>query len=219
MLIAVPLTDIEFDKRLEACRTLGADIVELRIDMFENTQVERVRKLIQKAHSAGLMTILTIRSEEEGGRKVENREELFEQLSALSHYTDVELSSLSILPKVRDIVKAHNRKLIISYHNFSATPPRWILREVFRSARRWSADIVKIAVKANSYKDVAELLCIGKEEEGEKILISMGKMGSISRLAGFVFGSVISYAFIDEQVAEGQIHLEQMVKLRKLFYG
>jgi 3-dehydroquinate dehydratase-1 len=219
MLIAVPLTDKEFDRHLEVCKTLGADIVELRVDMFENTKVEHVSKLIQKAHSVGLMTILTIRSEEEGGRKVENREELFEQVAPLSHYTDVELSSVSILSKVRDIIKAHNRTLIISYHNFSATPPRWILREVFRSARRWGADIVKIAVKANSYKDVAELLCIGKEEEGEKILISMGKMGSISRLAGFVFGSVISYAFIDKQVAEGQIHLEQMTKLRKLFYG
>ncbi|MEO0259096.1 MAG: type I 3-dehydroquinate dehydratase, partial [candidate division WOR-3 bacterium] len=108
------------------------------------------------------------------------------------------------------------KKLIISYHNFELTPANWILKEVFREARRWDADIVKISVKANSYQDTARLLCLGKEEEGEKILIAMGEYGKVSRVAGFVFGSVISYAFIGSAVAPGQLSLEEMVRVRSL---
>lgn len=219
MLIAVPLTDKNFEDGLKACKELGADIVELRVDMFQDADVNHLRELIKKVHDTGLRNILTIRSEKEGGRHVPNRLKLFEELSPTSDYTDLELSSESIISKVRDIVKAHDKKLILSYHNFERTPPRWILKEIFRKAKRWGADIVKVAVKANSYEDVATLLCTGKEEEGEKILISMGSVGSISRLAGFIFGSAISYAFIGQAVAEGQIPLEEMVKLRRLFYG
>ncbi|MFN7065921.1 MAG: type I 3-dehydroquinate dehydratase, partial [Aquificaceae bacterium] len=75
-----------------------------------------------------------------------------------------------------------------------------------------------IAVRANSYEDTARLLCLGKEEEGEKILIAMGEYGRASRLMGFVFGSVISYSFIGSSVAPGQIELEEMVRLRSLLF-
>jgi 3-dehydroquinate dehydratase-1 len=93
------------------------------------------------------------------------------------------------------------------------------LREVFRRARRWSADIVKVAVKANSYQDTARLLCLCEKEEGEKIIIAMGKYGKISRLAGYIFGSVISYAFYRSATAEGQLSLEEMIRLKREFYS
>ncbi len=219
MLIAVPLSDRNFQEGLKACQEAGADMVELRVDMFEKLNVKRIKNLIEEVHKVGLKTILTIRSEKEGGKHIENREELFRELSPISDYTDIELSSQDIIPVVRQAVKSKDRKLIISYHNFEMTPSDWILREIFREAKRWGADIVKVATRANSYQDVARLLCIGHQEEGEKILICMGKMGSVSRLAGFAFGSVISYAFVDEAVAEGQIHLREMVRLRSFFYG
>lgn len=136
-----------------------------------------------------------------------------------SDYTDIELSSQDILPYVKEIVKSSGKKLIISYHNFDLTPPNWILREIFREAKRWSADIVKIAVKANSYEDTARLLCLGREEEGEKILIAMGDYGKVSRIAGFVFGSVITYSFVGSAVAPGQIELKEMVRIRSLLFS
>ncbi|MEM1590153.1 MAG: type I 3-dehydroquinate dehydratase, partial [Candidatus Bathyarchaeia archaeon] len=139
------------------------------------------------------------------------------KVAPYSDYIDIELSSQDIISQVRDIVKTAGKKLIISYHNFELTPANWILREVFREARRWDADIVKISVKANSYQDTARLLCLGKEE-GEKILIAMGEYGKVSRVAGFVFGSVISYAFVGSAVAPGQLNLEEMVKIRNLFF-
>ncbi|MFN3470978.1 MAG: type I 3-dehydroquinate dehydratase [Aquificaceae bacterium] len=217
MLIAVPLSDKNFEENLRLCKEGGADIIELRVDLFEKKEAGFVLECIKKVQSMGLESILTIRSEKEGGSKVENRLEIFRVCSPHSNYTDIELYSQDILPQVREIVKGSGRKLIISYHNFDLTPPNWILREVFREAKRWHADIVKIAVRANSYQDTARLLCLGKEEEGEKILIAMGEYGKISRIAGFIFGSVITYSFVGSAVAPGQIELKEMVKLRSLF--
>ena len=219
MLIAVPLSDIDFDKNLLLCKEKGADIVELRVDLFENKDPENVLSCIHKAHEIGIQTILTVRSEREGGKPVEDRLKIFNACSPHSDYTDIELSSQDIIQDVRDTVKSWGKKLIVSYHNFELTPPNWILKDIFREARRWGADIVKISVKANSYEDVARLLCLGKESDGEKILIAMGEYGKVSRLAGFIFGSVITYAFVGSAVAPGQLSLEDMVALRKMFYG
>ena len=219
MLIAVPLSDQNLEEDLRAVKELGADIVELRIDMFERTEPDYVLSWVKRAKELGLSTILTIRSPQEGGKDVPNRERIFELVSPYADYTDVELSSRALIPYVRNLTKTSGKKLIISYHNFELTPANWILREVFREGMRWGADIVKVAVKANSYEDTARLLCVARQEEGQKIIISMGKYGKISRVSGFIFGSVISYAYYRQATAEGQLSLEEMVKLREILYS
>ncbi|MFN3870563.1 MAG: type I 3-dehydroquinate dehydratase, partial [Aquificaceae bacterium] len=196
MLIAVPLSDKNFEENLRLCKEKGADLIELRVDLFENKDPSFVIECIQKVKDMGLGTILTVRSEMEGGSKVKNRIEIFKKASPYSDYTDIELSSEELLSEVRNRVKASGKKLIISYHNFELTPPSWILKEIYRSARRWGADLVKIAVMARSYEDAARLLCLGREEEGPKILIAMGEYGKASRVVGFIFGSSISYSYI-----------------------
>ena len=219
MLIAVPLSDQNLEEDLRAVKELGADIVEFRIDMFERTEPDYVLSWVKRAKELGLSTILTIRSPQEGGKDVPNRERIFELVSPYADYTDVELSSQALIPYVRNLTKTSGKKLIISYHNFELTPANWILREVFREGMRWGADIVKVAVKANSYEDTARLLCVARQEEGQKIIISMGKYGKISRVSGFIFGSVISYAYHRQATAEGQLSLEEMVKLREILYS
>ena len=218
MLIAVPLDDNNFSENVKLCKELGADIVELRVDQFSNTEPSYVKSLLEEAKALGLKTILTVRSPQEGGKEVPNREEIFKTLSPLSDYTDIELSSRGLLITVGSLVKSAGKKLIISYHNFELTPANWIIREVMREAYRFGG-IPKVAVKANSYEDVARLLCVARQVEGEKIIISMGEKGKISRLAGFAFGSIITYCSLHKAFAPGQIPLEEMVELRKKFYG
>lgn len=218
MLIAVPFSDESFEENLLYCKERGADIIELRVDLFENRNPDFLLECIKNVQEAGMKTILTIRSEEEGGSRVENRLELFRRCAPHSDYTDIELSSQNLIPEVRELVKGAGKKLIVSYHNFDITPANWILKEVFREARRWGADLVKVSVRANSYEDTARLLCLAREEKGEKIIIAMGEKGKVSRVAGFIFGSVISYAFVGSAVAPGQLSLEELVELRRILY-
>ncbi|GAB6066409.1 type I 3-dehydroquinate dehydratase [Aquifex pyrophilus] len=217
MLIAVPLDDKDFSEKVKEAKEKGADVVELRVDQFSDTSVDYVKEKLLEAKELGFKTILTVRIPEEGGKEVKNREEIFEKLAPLSDYTDVELSQRSLIVKLHTLLDGKG-KLIISYHNFELTPPNWIIREVLREGYRFGG-IPKIAVKANSYEDVARLLCIARQVEGEKIVIAMGDYGRVSRIAGYIFGSVITYASLGKSFAPGQIPLEEMVKLKELLYG
>ncbi len=217
MLIAVPLSDRNFRERLLRVREEGADAVELRVDLFERTDADHVENLGRQVRDLGLKLILTVRIPEEGGRRVPNRREIFERVAPVSDFTDIELRERPLIPWLRRIVSEGGGRLIVSYHNFKLTPASWVLREILREGHRFGG-IPKIAVRANSLEDVARLLCTGAQEKYHKILIAMGGIGSVSRIAGFVFGSLITYASLDEPSAPGQLSLEDTVKLRELFY-
>ncbi|HIQ49175.1 MAG TPA: type I 3-dehydroquinate dehydratase, partial [Aquifex aeolicus] len=58
-----------------------------------------------------------------------------------------------------------------------------------------------------------------RQVEGEKIVISMGNYGKISRVASFIFGSIITYCSLEKSFAPGQIPLDEMIKLKKAFYS
>jgi 3-dehydroquinate dehydratase-1 len=217
MLIAVPLTDRDFRTRVREAKDKGADIVELRVDRFSRTDPPYVLDLLKFAKEEGLKTILTVRSPEEGGGEVANREEVYLEVSPHSDFVDLELSSRGLIGPVREAVSSGGGRLILSFHDFERTPPSWVIREVIREGVRFGA-IPKVAVRANSYEDVARLLCVGSQERADKILIAMGDLGKISRVAAFVFGSIITYASLGETLAPGQLSLEETVRMREVFY-
>ena len=216
MKIALPVTDERFDEVL--LKAKNADILEFRVDSFSNKDVDFVSSLLRKAKEKGFETILTIRSEKEGGTYVENRLKMFEKLMPLSDYTDIELSSIDIISYISRLSKEYGKKLIVSYHNFEMTPANFVIKETIREALRYG-DIPKIALKANSYEDVSRLLCSAQDVKTPKILISMGDLGKISRIAGFIFGSFITYVYLEKPNAPGQLSLEEALYLRNMFYG
>ncbi len=214
MLIAVPLSDKEFRENLKIAKEEGADLIELRVDLFTQTDPDYVEDLVLSVKEEKLGTILTIRIPQEGGREVPTREEIFRKVSPLCNFVDLELRERNLIVKVKERLK--KGKLILSYHNFEFTPPTWVLREFLREGHRYGA-IPKIAVMPRSSDDVARLLWTAYQEKYPKILIAMGEIGRISRIAGFLFGSVISYASLKEALAPGQLSLKEMVKFRELF--
>ncbi len=215
MKMAVPITDFDFDNML--LKAQKADILEFRVDSFSNKDPKYVLWLLEKAKKLHFEIILTIRSQKEGGSYVENRLNLFETLAPFVDYIDIELSSIDIIAYVSRIAKENEKKLIVSHHNFELTPANFVIKELIREALRYG-DIPKLAFKANSYEDVARLMCVGNSFEDKKILIAMGEYGKISRIAGFIFGSFITYAYILKPNAPGQLSLEEAIALRDLFY-
>ncbi len=216
MKIAVPLDQRNFRERSRKALELGAQLIEIRVDLFENRDPGFILECVETVKSYGGELILTVRSPSEGGRPVPERLEIFKKVSPHCEYTDLELSSRDFIGPVKESVSKGKGNLILSFHDFERTPPAWMIKEIIREGMRFGA-IPKVAVMANTYSDVHRLLCAGGEIQGEKILIAMGEVGRISRLAGFLAGSVITYCALDEAVAPGQISVEEMVKLRELF--
>lgn len=77
--------------------------------------------------------------------------------------------------------------------NFQRTPDAATLDEKFAAAEKAGADIAKVAVMPAGEQDVLDLLAAtGRARETRSvplISMSMGGIGSLSRIMGWVFGS------------------------------
>ena len=80
--------------------------------------------------------------------------------------------------------------------------------------RELDADILKIAVTPNEIGDVARLLKItGRTSinyEKPLITMAMGKMGTVTRVAGEFFGSDVTFGVVGETSAPGQLQVRDL---------
>ena len=111
---------------------------------------------------------------------------------------------LELLTKARErrqLFKARQDGVyvILSYHDFRATPARDEMVEILAREQEAGADIAKIAVMPQNPYDVLSLLeaaLIFRERYARipAACMSMSRLGIISRIAGHLFGSAIIYA-------------------------
>ncbi|HIP97938.1 MAG TPA: type I 3-dehydroquinate dehydratase [Aquifex aeolicus] len=220
-LIAVSLTDENYRETVAKAKRLGADAIEYRIDGFKNRDLNHCREVISFGNSLGLKAILTIRAKWEGGiGEVPNRVDYYTALTPLVDFVDIELrTSVEEKEEIRRLVKNGCKKLIVSFHNFEKTPSEGELKEIFAQIVEEGADIAKVACLAQNEEDVARLLCVASKQPIPTVAIAMGEKGKISRVAGFVFNSVITYCALDKVFAPGQLTIKEMVELRKKLFG
>ena len=198
----------------------GVDIVEFRGDFYKNLgDFEKLKALLLKLKDifSDIVFLFTIRSFSEGGEKLAFETPSIEDINTfvienrLADIVDVEYMSGD---KSRDtltaLAKEKGIKIIMSYHNFKATPEVDFMVNRLKAMVEAGADIAKIAVMPKDSRDVANLLeatATAKTSLGEVplVTISMGRLGLISRISGEVFGSAITFATMGESSAPGQI--------------
>ncbi len=190
----------------------GADLLELRVDTFRRLDVEGLKEDVACARSTGLPLLLTVRSASEGGRtRMDDtqRLSLYRELIPLVDGVDVELSATSIVKDVVRLARDRKKRVILSYHNFSATPPEGRLRALVRCGRRLGADAVKIATTVKNTEDLKRLTALLLREEG-LIVIGMGRRGLVSRVLFPYLGSLLTYAGVSGRTAPGQPAVKEL---------
>lgn len=216
--IAVSVSDKEDNK---AIKSLFVDILEIRIDRFKKLDPKYIREIITNRKKTGLPLILTVRSKEEGGQKALSDKlklKIFSENVSLVDAVDIELKS-PVLLEVIKIARKNKRAIIISWHNLKFTPNDRILKNILIKAKRSGAHLVKIAVKANKIEDVHRLLRWTMENKAKNLItISLGEIGSISRLVFPGAGSLITYAYINEPSGSGQKSLEELREHLCMYY-
>ena len=218
--IAVGMKDHADSQILIDAKNKGLDIVEIRIDQFSNLDKKYVLSEIAKFKK--FPTIATIRSKKEGGNwrlSEEKRLELFKSIIPKVDAVDVELSSKEILPKIVNFAHKHKKIVVISYHNFDRTPLTADLTKILDSARAIGADIVKIAVMALKRKDVQALARFTLSNSDKNIItISMGAEGIVSRVLFPALGSLVTYAYVGESTAPGQLPYSNTFDMLRMLY-
>jgi 3-dehydroquinate dehydratase-1 len=217
-------------KTAETGKTLGADVLEVRIDLLlsknndfekylkgdvEEIQLhEQLKNWMDEAKCAGLPVIATIRSKEESGlfEGTENeRFKIIEKLIPLADYIDIERKSLK-----QNIFEAYaaaqktNTKIIISSHYFDKTPSQKKIEKVLKDSYGKGAFISKIAVMPKNQKDILNLYQAGVNAHGKTCLIAMGDLGKQTRIIAPAFGSMLSYGYIHSNSAPGQLRVDEI---------
>lgn len=199
------------------------DILEIRVDQFKSVDVDYVKKNIIERAKIDIPIILTVRNDEaESGRQSDisdkQKLDIFKATISLVDAVDIELKS-PLVSEVVSLAKENNKLIIVSSHNFKETPQDEELERILSDAKKQGADIVKMATQANSKEDVKRLMAFTLKHENDNIItISLGSLGSISRLTAPSLGSLITYSYIGVQSAPGQLPLSRLQDDLRLYY-
>ncbi|HID28293.1 MAG TPA: type I 3-dehydroquinate dehydratase, partial [Methanosarcinales archaeon] len=106
-------------------KKLGADLLEIRIDLLQKDTANEIRGIFGSIKNAGKLPIIaTNRRKEEGGSwkgKEKDRIELLLSVLNLADAIDIELKAESKDSVIKE-VKSANKTIIVSFHDFSNTP-------------------------------------------------------------------------------------------------
>lgn len=235
-LICLPLVGATREDILGEAKGLvamGPDLLEWRVDAYDRVEnkeecvrlLEDLRKIIGE-----IPLIFTCRIDREGGFKALSRDlrlDLFLSVIAGGNadLVDVELCNDSeLISAVRTSAAEKGVKLILSYHDFEQTPSESSILSKLAEAQDAGADISKLAVMPKDYGDVLILMnatykarC-GKVK-GPLVTMSMGGEGAVSRLAGGLFGSDITFAIGMQSSAPGQIPIAELRSAMAVLYA
>ena len=219
-LIAAAVSDSDL-RLLRPADVKDIGLLELRVDMFKNLSEDYVIKVFNQAKQRFKKPLLcTIRVPSEGGKRhidERRRRSLFEAITPLADILDIEIRS-SLFPGIVRLGHAYKRPVIASYHNLEKTPADSFFLAMLNKARRASADMTKLAVKAATMNDVAHLLRFTMDHGKENLItISLGTQGRISRVVNPLFGSLITYGYIGQPKADGQMHVRELADQLSLY--
>ena len=224
-LFCVPLATADLtplEAQAQVTLAMAPDLVEWRADHYNNVApaplVEAAGRLRSVFENRPILFTLRIKSEG-GYREIaqDTRLACIEAVVASRKVdlVDVELSNGSpFLDRVISRSRENGVRIVLSFHDFTATPASEVLLATIASMHGREADIAKIAVMPRQPEDVLRLLQVtldARRRFPRLVLstMSMGKMGSLSRIAGFLYGSDLAYAVAQEVTAPGQIPLAE----------
>jgi len=210
----------ELDVVLPKC----PDLIEWRVDFFKDIgNIPLVIELAGRIKEAAGKTpiIFTRRSMNEGGERIALNEDDVVKIyvaacaSRCVDIIDYELSNpAENIVRLRNVSRDNDVAMIMSYHNFHTTPSSAALIAKYNDAARLGADIGKVAVMPKSPEDVLTLLGAtwqASERSGIPVIgMSMGGLGSLSRMIGWVYGSAVTFAVGKSSSAPGQISIEEL---------
>lgn len=219
--IALAIRDDMTSQDVNACLSLGIDIIEARIDQFQHPETQHVCEYLEQF--AAVPCIGTIRSSSEGGnwkQSEEARNALYTRILPYVKAIDIEIAADEINEDIIRAAKQADVTVIGSFHNFSDTPDQNHLEEILLKGKALGVDIVKMATHCEKRGDLNTLAKFLINHENESlILIGMGVAGAPSRILFPFLGSLITYTFLGKPTAPGQFNCQDTVALLKNISG
>ena len=196
----------------------GVDVVEWRMD-FLSPSIDVLSALEMLAGSADLPVLATFRTADEGGKAIEASayRDLLLAVARSGKVSAIDVEAFRDESTVREVIDgAHGAEVAVvaSYHDFHATPTSEEIIARLGAMDAAGADVLKLACMPNSVDDLLVLLSATHQAsrifDRPLITVAMGPIGTLSRIAGGVFGSCATFAAVGRGSAPGQIPVSDL---------
>lgn len=206
--------------------TADADLAEFRIDLL--SFASDTKQVIALGHELKKVLgnkplIATIRTKNEGGQLEISDADYGKTYQAylknpFMDWLDVEMfRDQKVVSEI--VQKAHQKKVLVvmSNHDFQKTPSQDEIEKRLLKQDQMGADILKIAVMPKSKQDVFTLmnatLKVSQQTTKPLLTMSMGQLGTISRVATANMGGSYSFGMIGQASAPGQIDVTKLKQI------
>mgnify|MGYP003589006930 FL=1 len=228
----VPITAKTTEQAIAQAQVIAnnpnADVAEFRIDLLEfAADSKKVIALGQQLNQIlkDKPLIATIRTHNEGGKMTvsdQDYEKIYREYLKKPFMQLLDIEMFHDAGSVAKLTKlAHDKKVLVimSNHDFAKTPEQQDIENRLLKQDQMGADILKIAVMPKSKQDVFTLmnatLAVSQKSQKPLLTMSMGQLGTISRVATANMGGSLSFGMIGEASAPGQIDVTQLKQLLK----
>lgn len=207
-------------------KSTAADMIEWRVDAFDSYEdFNEIRQILNELKSVVKEKIFlyTFRTRKQGG-EAEPEHELLDDLHDLAAESrcvdliDIEFFAEEHPAKKIRRIREQGVHVIASHHDFEMTPPPEVMSMLLDKMAAGGADLVKLAVMPKDCLDVIKLLEVTdgfrRNHKGVPIItMSMGALGSISRISGEYFGSCVTFGAHKVASAPGQFAMETLERM------
>ena len=228
----VPITAKTAEQAIAQAQVIASnpdvDLAEFRIDLLEfSADTKKVIALGQQLNQIlkDKPLIATIRTHNEGGKMTvsdQDYEKIYREYLKKPFMQLLDIEMFRDAGSVAKLTKlAHEKKVLVimSNHDFNKTPEQQEIENRLLKQDQMGADILKIAVMPKSKQDVFTLmnatLAVSQKSQKPLLTMSMGQLGTISRVATANMGGSLSFGMIGEASAPGQIDVTQLKQLLK----
>lgn len=209
----------------------SADMAEWRADYFEALAApEQVLDTAAELRQAlaGRPLLFTCRTQAEGGGRAigwQNYRRLNVAMAQSGQVDalDIELAAdETLLAELVGTAGENGVRVVLSRHYLGHTPPVDEMIECLARMHALGADLPKLAVTAQSFADALRLMDAADRYTracGRPVIaLAMGQPGGITRLAGGLYGSAVSFGALRRATAPGQMPVAELAAAMQLLY-
>jgi 3-dehydroquinate dehydratase / shikimate dehydrogenase len=197
----------------------GETFLEFRLDYLEDPLrgAEAIRGFLER--NPDCIVLATCRRHQNQGKfngSIDDEIRILDlAVTAGAQAVDVEIQSAEAAPSRLSLFRGRAR-LIISYHNYEATPP---LEALLSRMTRIPADGYKVVTTARKPSDCGRVLALAKAHgRTPLVVLAMGELGFPSRVLSMVVGGLYTYAapMATQGTAAGQVCARQLRHLYRI---
>jgi len=204
---------------LDQARNERADLVEIRLDLWGNFfRDDMLEKMTRFREKIGIPMLVSFR----GGHPLPAWwQPVHWRALSQAALIDVEWNPKYPWREILKNVRQYHLGLIISHHDYQATPSEAKLTAIARAAYGKKADIVKIATRVKTKEEVKMLFSLCDRFTPKKLMTVMGMgggLGALSRLVGPLHGACLIYGYIGTPTASGQLPFKDLLERIRFLY-